>query len=520
MPQIYCNTAWNEIMFENLKDKLATIFTTLGKQGALSEADVKAALREVRLALLEADVALPVVKHFEDNMREKAIGADLLKSVRPDQQVIKIVNDGLIDMLGGQAQPLKLEVTPPAVIMLVGLQGSGKTTTAGKLALRLKHKAHKKVMLASLDLTRPAAREQLRILAESVDAGILPESDTQTPVQLAKTAHHAATLQGYDVLILDTAGRLAMDEALMAELRDIKTAAPPHEILLVADSLTGQDAVVTAGAFHEALGLTGLILTRLDGDGRGGAALSMAGVTKCPIKMVGIGEKLEDLEEFDPIRMADRILDKGDIVALVEKAAEVMEEDEAVRMATRMAKGQFDMNDFLSQLRQVQKMGGIGGMLGMLPGLGKLQKQMKAGLDEDQIKRQEAIILSMTKKERRSVALLNASRRKRIASGSGTHVQEVNKLVKTYQNMAKMMKKMGTKSGMQAMQSMLNGGGAGGLNSGMGGGALPAPQQMAELTKSMDNQSGGNQFGGGKGADLSSAFRGGVPNFGTSSGKK
>ena len=501
-------------MFENLKDKLQSVFSGLGKRGTLNEADVNAALREVRLALLAADVALPVVKTFMDNIREKAVGAAVLKSVRPDQQVIKIVNDGLVEMLGGEAKPLMVDTTPPAVILMAGLQGSGKTTTAGKLALHLQTKQKKKVMLAGLDLVRPAAREQLRALSEQVDAGILPESDTETAVQLAKRALKSAQLQGYDVLILDTAGRLAVDQALMAELRDIKAAVNPHETLLVADSLTGQDAVRTAEAFNEAVSVTGIVLTRLDGDARGGAALSMTEVTGCPIKLVGVGEKLDALEAFDPARMAGRILDMGDVVALVEKAAEAIEEEEAMRMAERMASGKFDMNDFLTQLRQLQKMGGLGGLLGMLPGLGKIQKQIAAaGIDDSMVKRQEAIILSMNKKERVHVGLLNASRRKRIAAGSGTTVQDVNKLVKQYQDMAKMMKKMGTKSGAAAMKAML-GGGMGGPG-GMGGG-MPSAEQMQQLSQQMGKMPGGklpgglNPFGGG----------GGLPGLGGFPGRK
>ena len=380
-------------MFDSLKDKLQSVFTGLGRKGALSQADVDAGLSEVRKALLEADVALPVVRHFMAEMKEKAVGASVLKSVRPDQQVIKLVNDSLTDMLGGTAEPLMVDVAPPAIILMAGLQGSGKTTTAGKLAIRLKNRQKKKVMLASLDLTRPAAREQLRLLSEQAEAGILTESETETPVQLAKRAVQSATLQGYDVVILDTAGRLAIDEALMAELRDIKAATNPHEILLVADSLTGQDAVQTAQAFHDAVGVTGIVLTRLDGDARGGAALSMRHVTGCPIKLVGTGEKLDALEEFHPERMAGRILDMGDVVALVEKAAEAIEEEEAARMAQRMASGKFDMNDFLAQLKQLQKMGGLGGILGMLPGLGKMQKQIAAaGVDDTMIKRQNKMV--------------------------------------------------------------------------------------------------------------------------------
>ena len=501
-------------MFDSLKDKLQSVFTGLGRKGALSQADVDAGLSEVRKALLEADVALPVVRHFMAEMKEKAVGASVLKSVRPDQQVIKLVNDSLTDMLGGTAEPLMVDVAPPAIILMAGLQGSGKTTTAGKLAIRLKNRQKKKVMLASLDLTRPAAREQLRLLSEQAEAGILTESETETPVQLAKRAVQSATLQGYDVVILDTAGRLAIDEALMAELRDIKAATNPHEILLVADSLTGQDAVQTAQAFHDAVGVTGIVLTRLDGDARGGAALSMRHVTGCPIKLVGTGEKLDALEEFHPERLAGRILDMGDGVALVEKAAEAIEEEEAARMAQRMASGKFDMNDFLAQLKQLQKMGGLGGILGMLPGLGKMQKQIAAaGVDDTMIKRQEAIILSMNKRERQQVGLLNASRRKRIAAGSGTTVQDVNKLVKQYQDMARMMKKMNTKQGAAAMKAMMGGGGLGG---GMGGG-MPSAADMQKLSQQFNSGSGGgnllggmNPFGG----------KGGLPGLGQSPKKK
>ena len=457
-------------MFDSLKDKLQDVFSALGKRGALRESDVDAALREVRLALLDADVALPVVKSFVANVREKAVGSDVLKSVRPDQQVIKIVNDALTEVLGSEPAPLNIAVNPPAVILMAGLQGSGKTTTAGKLALRLRTRERKKVMLASLDVTRPAAREQLRILGEQAEVGVLPEADRESPAQIAKRALQAAKLQGFDVLILDTAGRVTIDEGLMAELREVKALTNPHEVLLVADAMTGQDAVTTATAFNEAVDITGIVLTRLDGDARGGAALSMREITGCPIKLVGVGEKQDALEEFDPARMAGRILDMGDVVALVEKAAENIEQEEAERLAKRMAKGQFDMNDFLSQLRQLQKMGGLGGIMGMLPGLGKMQKQIAAaGIDDSMIRRQEAIILSMTKKERSSVGLLNASRRKRIAAGSGTSVQEVNRVVKQYQEMAKMMKKLGGKSGASMMKALM-GGGMGGMGGGMPGG--------------------------------------------------
>ena len=505
-------------MFETLKGKLQTVFDGLAKRGSLSEADVDAALREVRLALLDADVALPVVKSFIEKLRNEAVGVASLRAVRPDQQVIKIVHDALIEMLGGDAAPLNIATNPPSVILMAGLQGSGKTTTAGKLALRLKSRERKKVMVASLDMTRPAAREQLRLLGEQAEVGILPEADAETPAQIAKRALQVAKLQAYDVLILDTAGRLSIDEALMAELREIKKITNPHEVLLVADPMTGQDAVNTAEAFHQAIGVTGIALTRLDGDARGGAALSMRHVTGCPIKLAGVGEKQDALEEFDPARLAGRILDMGDVVALVEKASEAIEAEEAERMARRMAKGQFDMNDFLTQIRQLQKMGGLGGLMGMLPGIGKMQKQIAAaGIDDSMIKRQEAIILSMTKKERVSVGLLNASRRKRIAAGSGTSVQDVNKLVKQYQDMARMMKKLGGKTGAAAMKAMM-----GGMGGGMGGAPGAGMPDLNVLSRGLG---AGGGLGQGLGKGLGGLLGGGAPNGlpglgGKSTGKK
>ena len=493
-------------MFDTLKSKLADVFDGLARRGALSESDVDAALREVRLALLDADVALPAVKAFTEKVREQAVGVASMRAVRPDQQVIKIVHDALIEMLGGDAESLNISTNPPSVILLAGLQGSGKTTTAGKLALRLRTRDRKKVMLASLDITRPAAREQLRMLGGQAEVGVLNEVDGESPAQIAKRALQAAKLQAYDVLILDTAGRLSINEALMAELRDIKQLTKPHEILLVADSMTGQDAVNTAEAFHKAVGLTGIALTRLDGDARGGAALSMRHVTGCPIKLAGVGEKQDALEDFDPARLAGRILDMGDVVALVEKAAEAIEVEEAERLAKRMAKGQFDMNDFLAQIRQLQKMGGFGGLMGMLPGIGKMQKQIAAaGIDDSMIKRQEAIILSMTKKERISVGLLNASRRKRIAAGSGTSVQEVNRLVKQYQDMARMMKKLGGKTGAAAMKAMLGGAGIGAAGMGNAGGV----PDLSLLSRGL-----GKGLGGGVAQGVGSGLANGLPGLG------
>ena len=493
-------------MFEGLSNKLGQVFDNIRGRGALSEADVDAALRDVRLALLEADVALPVVKSFIASVREKAIGQDVLKSVKPGQMVVKIVHDALVETLGPGAEPLNLNQAPPAVILMVGLQGGGKTTSSGKLARLLRNKYKKTVMLASLDVTRPAAREQLRILGTEAEVDVLPERDGDTPASITKRALDAAKLKSSDVLILDTAGRTTVDEGLMAEVREVSSVAKPIETLLVADAMTGQDAVQTADAFNTAIGITGIILTRADGDARGGAALSMRQITNCPIKFLGVGEKQDALEEFDPERMAGRILDMGDIVGLVEKAAETIEAEEAERMAKRMAKGQFDMNDFLNQLRQLKKMGGMGGLLGMLPGIGKLKGQIEAaGLDDRHFNRQEAIILSMTKRERVQVALLNASRRKRIASGSGTSVQEVNKLVKQYQDMAKMMKRMGKMTGGNpaALAQMLGGGGGAAPDA---GGNMTPPQGMPGMGGGMGGGLGGGLPGlGGLGG------RGGMP---------
>ena len=486
-------------MFESLSEKLSGAFDALRGRGALTEADVDGALRTVRLALLEADVALPVVKTFIDSVRGKAVGTDVLKSVKPGDMVVKIVHDALVETLGPGAEPLNLAAQAPVVVLMVGLQGSGKTTTTGKLARILKDKQKKDVLLASLDVSRPAAREQLRILGEEAGVAVLPEQDGDTPLSITKRALESAKLQSSDVLILDTAGRTTVNEALMAEVREVAEASSPTEILLVADALSGQDAVVTAEAFRDAVGITGIVLTRADGDARGGAALSMRQITGCPIKFLGVGERQDALEAFDPERMAGRILGMGDVVGLVEKAAENIEQEEAERLAGRMAKGQFDMNDFLSQLRQIRKMGGMGGIMGMLPGIGKMKAALDAaGLDDKVFDRQEAIILSMTKRERIQVALLNASRRKRIASGSGTSVQDVNKLVKQYQEMAKMMKRVGKMSGGNpaALASMLGGGPGGGMPPAPDGadGALPPGGGLPGLG-GMPGMPGG--FGGG-----------------------
>ncbi|WP_430402930.1 signal recognition particle protein [Hyphomonas sp.] len=442
-------------MFDALSDRLGGIFDGLTGRGALSEKDVNAALREIRVALLEADVALPVVKDFIDSVRSRAVGEEVVRSVKPGQQVVKIVYDGLVEMLGGSDADSSLRVdTPPAVMMMAGLQGSGKTTTTAKIAKRLSEKQRKKVLLASLDVRRPAAMQQLAILADQCGDNVssLPIIEGQLPADIARRAVQAARIGGYDVLILDTAGRTTIDEQMMNEAAEIAAIAKPSETLLVADALTGQDAVETAKRFHSRLPLTGLVLTRMDGDGRGGAALSMRAVTGLPIKFLGVGEKLDGLDTFDASRVAGRILGQGDIVSLVEKASEQMDADKAERMAAKLKKGEFDLEDMAEQLRQMQRMGGLGGIMGMMPGARKAKEAMAgANLDDNVLKRQEAIILSMTRKERRKPALLNASRRKRIAAGSGTTVQEVNKLLKMHQQMAGMMKKMRTKGGMKAM---------------------------------------------------------------------
>jgi signal recognition particle subunit SRP54 len=469
-------------MFDGLTGRLGDVFDRLKRRGALKEGDVNAALREVRVALLEADVALDVVKSFIDKVRERAVGQDVLRSVTPGQQVVKIVHDSLVEMLGAEPEGLNLSATPPVAILMVGLQGGGKTTTAAKLARRLVSRERKKVMMASLDIYRPAAREQLRILGEQNDIQTLPINDGEAPASIAKRAMTAARLQGFDVVFLDTAGRTSIDEAMMAEAVAVRDVVQPVETLLVADAMTGQDAVNTARNFNDRVGLTGIVLTRVDGDARGGAALSMRAVTGRPIKALGIGEKIDEIEDFHPERIAGRILGMGDVVSLVEKAVENIEQDEAERLAQRMQKGQFDLEDMLSQLRQLKKMGGLGGVMGMLPGIGKIQKQMNAAnVDDSMIKRQEAIILSMTRAERRNVKLLNASRKRRVASGSGTSVPEINRLVKQYMEMAKAMKKIGKRGGLGSLfgggsgggMPPLGGGGPGGGIPGLGGGGLP-----------------------------------------------
>jgi len=472
-------------MFDGLSEKLSGILDRLTRRGALSAADVDAASREVRRALLEADVALEVVSTFVDKLRERAVGVEVIKSVSPGQMVVKIVHDQLIETLGATADPIDLNAPAPVAIMMVGLQGSGKTTTSAKIARRLADQAKRKVLMVSLDTYRPAAQEQLAILGQQVGVETLPIVAGQTPVQIASRALQAARLGSYDVLLLDTAGRTTLDEAMMTEAADVKRAAQPHEVLLVADSLTGQDAVNLARAFDQRVGLTGIVLTRVDGDGRGGAALSMRAVTGKPIKLIGTGEKLDALEDFHPARIADRILGMGDIVSLVEKAAQTIDMEKAARAAERMRKGAFDLNDLREQLQQMQTMGGLGGLMGMLPGVAKMKNQMAAAhLDDNLLKHQVAIIQSMTAQERRHPDVLKASRKKRIAAGSGTKVEEINKLLKMHRTMADLMKAMGGGAKRGPLAGLAN-------MMGFGGGGMPNPEQMAQLA-----QKGGAPGGG------------------------
>ncbi|WP_339692911.1 signal recognition particle protein [Celeribacter baekdonensis] len=472
-------------MFENLSERLSGVFDKLTKQGALSEDDVKTALREVRVALLEADVSLPVARDFVKAVEAKATGQAVTKSVTPGQQVVKIVHDELIAVLAGDGAEIgQLKVdNPPAAILMVGLQGGGKTTTTAKLAKRLKDKQGKRVLMASLDVYRPAAMDQLKVLGDQIGVDTLPIVPGQKPADIAKRAKQQALMGGYDVYMLDTAGRLSIDDALMAEVEEVKAITAPRETLLVVDGLTGQDAVHTAENFDGRIGISGVVLTRMDGDGRGGAALSMRAVTGKPIKFVGLGEKMDAIEEFHPDRVAGRILGMGDIVALVEKAQETIEADQAQRMMKRFQKGQFNMNDLKMQLEQMQKMGGMEGIMGMMPGMGKMAKQVQqAGFDDSIIKRQIALVQSMTKKERANPALLQASRKKRIAKGAGLEVSELNKLLKMHRQMADMMKKMGKmgKGGMlkQAVKGMFGKGGPEGLED-------MDPAKMAEATKAL-----------------------------------
>jgi signal recognition particle subunit SRP54 len=464
-------------MFENLSERLSGVFDKLTKQGALSEDDVKTALREVRVALLEADVSLAVARDFVAAVQAKAAGQSVTKSITPGQQVVKIVHDELVRVLSGEGEPGALRIdNPPAPILMVGLQGSGKTTTTAKLAKRLKDREGKRVLMASLDVNRPAAMEQLAILGAQIGVDTLPIVKGEQPVAIARRAKTQAALGGYDVYILDTAGRLHIDAELIAQAAAVRDVANPRETLLVVDGLTGQDAVNVATEFDAKIGVTGVVLTRMDGDGRGGAALSMRAITGKPIRFVGLGEKMDALETFEPSRIAGRILGMGDIVALVEKAQETIEAEQAERMMKRFQKGQFNMNDLRMQLEQMLKMGGMEGLMGMLPGMGKASRQMaEAGLDDKVLQHQIALINSMTKKERANPALLQASRKKRIAAGSGLEVSELNKLLKQHRQMSDMMKKMG-KGGMmkQAMKGMFGKGGAG-----------PSPEDIAAAQAQM-----------------------------------
>jgi signal recognition particle subunit SRP54 len=464
-------------MFDSLSERLGGILDRLTRRGALTEADVDAALREVRRALLEADVALEVVREFTDKVRSHAVGIAVIKSVTPGQMVVKIVHDQLVDTLGAQGEPIDLNATPPVAIMMVGLQGSGKTTTTAKIAKRLSEQARRKVLMASLDVRRPAAMEQLAVLGQQVSVDTLPIVAGQQPAQIAHRALQAARLGGYDAVLLDTAGRTTLDEAMMAEAAEIKRAADPHEVLLVADALTGQDAVNLARAFNERVGLTGIVLTRVDGDGRGGAALSMRAVTGKPIKLLGTGEKMDALEDFYPSRIADRILGMGDIITLVEKAAATIDAEKAARVAEKMRRGAFDLSDLREQLLQMQQMGGMTGLMGMLPGIAKMKNQLAtANLDERLLKRQVAIIDSMTAQERRSPDVLKASRKKRVAAGSGTKVEDINRMLKMHRSMADVMKAMGSgkRGPMAGLANML----------GLGGG-MPSPEQMQKLGEKM-----------------------------------
>src|ERR1700681_3792863 len=491
-------------MFDSLFERLNDVLHSLTPRGALSEADVEEALREVRRALLEADVALDVARAFTDNVKKQAVGVEVVKSVTPGQMVVKIGHDQLVSTLGAASQSIDLNAAPPVAIMMVGLQGSGKTTTTAKIARRLTDRQNKKVLMASLDVRRPAAMEQLAVLGREAQIDTLPVVAGQLPPQIAKRALEAGRLGGYDVVLLDTAGRTTLDDEMMNEAAEVKRAASPHEILLVADSLTGQDAVTLPRSFDERVGLTGIVLTRVDGDGRGGAALSMRAVTGKPIRLIGTGEKTDALEDFHPSRIAGRILGMGDVVSLVEKAAANIDAEKAARVAEKMRKGQFDLSDMREQLLQMANMGGISGLMGMMPGIAKMKNQIaNAGLDDKILKRQVAVIDSMTRQERKNPDILKASRKKRIAACSGVKVEELNKLLKMHRNMADMMKAMGSgKRGPMA-----------GIAQAMGfGGGMPSPEQM----KALAEKAPGGAGPGGMPAlpkDLPPGLRQGLPNL-------
>jgi signal recognition particle subunit SRP54 len=486
-------------VFDSLSERLGGVFDRLKGRGALTEADVRTAMREVRIALLEADVALPVARQFVDKVTEEAVGQQVLRSVTPGQQVVKIVNDALVAMLGPDTAELQIDVTPPAVIMMVGLQGSGKTTTTAKLA-RLLKKQGKKVMMASLDVNRPAAQEQLAVLGTQIEVATLPIVAGQQPVDIGRRAMQAAKLQGFDVLMLDTAGRLHVDQQLMDEMKAVADISKPQEILLVVDSLTGQDAVNVAQNFSDQVPLTGVVLTRMDGDARGGAALSMRAVTGKPIKFAGIGEKLDQIEPFHPSRVAGRILGMGDVVSLVEKAAQAIEQEDAEKMAARLAKGQFDMNDLRGQLAQMRRMGGLGALAGMIPGMKKAQGAVEQAGGDKILLRMDAIITSMTVKERAKPELINAKRKIRIAKGSGTTVQDVNKLLKMHQEMSTAMKRLKKMGGLKGMLGMLGKGGLGGGMAGLGN-ALGGPG-MGDMMGKLGGPGGGLPGLPGGGGDI------------------
>ena len=488
-------------MFENLGDRLTGIFDGLTRKGVLSDGDVKSAMKEIRRALIEADVALEVVRELIGKIEKKAVGATIVKSVKPGEMVVKIVHDEMIDMLGGDTedasagdtQSINLNANPPVCIMMVGLQGSGKTTTTAKIAKYLNAKQKKKILMASLDVNRPAAQEQLRQLGEQINIDTLPIVEGQSPTQIAGRAESAAKVGGYDVVMLDTAGRTHVDEPLMLEVAEIKSVAKAHEILLVADSLTGQDAVQLARNFDERVGVTGIVLTRIDGDARGGAALSMRAVTGKPIKMMGTGEKIDDLEEFHPARIAERILGMGDIVSLVEKASEAIDEEQAKEMERKMRKGLFDLNDLAEQLKQMSNMGGFGSMLGMMPGARKMKSKIEnAGLDDNMFKRQMAVISSMTRTERETPKILNASRKKRVAAGAGASVQEINQLLKMHRQMADMMKSMSGKGGKGMMKQMSQAMGMGGMGN-MPNMGEPTTNKLPGLGSPLGNSMGGKR---------------------------
>ncbi len=461
-------------MFDSLTGRLGDVFDRLRKRGALSESDVKAAMREIRVALLEADVALPVVKSFIDKATNAAVGHEVLRAVSPGQQVVKIVHDQLVEMLGKEAAELNVRGNPPQVVMMVGLQGSGKTTSTGKLGLRLKNRDKKKVLMVSVDVHRPAAIQQLQQLGQRAGLDVVPPIFGEMPTAIAKRALDSARKGGYDVLMVDTAGRLTIDEAMMQEAAAVREVVKPSEVLLVADAMTGQDAVQIAETFHKRLGVTGIMLTRVDGDARGGAALSMRAVTGQPIKFLGVGEKLEELDVFHPDRIASRILGMGDVVSLVERASETIEQEEAEKLAAKVQKGRFDLEDLLGQLRQMKRMGGLGGLMGLLPQMGKMKQAMAdANINEKLLAHQEAIILSMTPQERKRPEIIKASRKRRIAAGCGLDVQQVNKLLKQHAQMQDVMKKM-KKGGGRGLAGLLGGmGGGGGGMPPMGGGGMP-----------------------------------------------